>query len=73
MITDLHLISELYGIIGGLSPEKVRQKLILCSMELSGTNPTCSLIVSNAMSIALQGGNVKEYLEHQIKKLLDTM
>lgn len=73
MITDLQLVSELHATLGGLSPEKARQKLVWCSMELSGTDPICSRLVSKAMDVAIQGGNAQDYLGRKLKKLVDSL
>ena len=73
MTGDLLLISEVHATIPGMNPQRVREKLVQCSLELSGENECCTILMFRAMDVALQDGDVRDYLGRGIKKLVDSL
>lgn len=74
MTSDLLLISEVHATLSPeLSSQRVREKLIQCSLELSGENEACTILMFRAMGVALRDGDVQEYLGRNLKKLVDSI
>lgn len=69
----MYLVSELHALIRDLPLAKVREKLLWCSLELSGTDLVCARLVSNAMERALRGESAYDYLGEELKKVFDIL
>lgn len=72
-MNDLLLVSEVHATIRDMDAQRVREKLLLCTLELSGQDDNCTMLMFRAMDVALKDGDVHDFLGRKIKKLVDSI